>query len=89
MSPLDALLRGTANAGPVVGVRRGQVAPCFLADLVVLDGDPTADVAVLLDPERVGGVVQAGVPVTSGWGAVERWARARDRSTSSGPHVDV
>ena len=77
MTPLEALLTATANAGPLVGQRLGQVAPGYLADLVVVDGDPTADVAVLLDPARIGGVVKGGRPVASGWGAFERWARDR------------
>jgi imidazolonepropionase-like amidohydrolase len=77
MTPLEALLTATANAGPLVGERLGQIAPGFLADLVVVDGDPTTDVSVLRDPDRIGGVVKGGVPVTAGWGEIERWSRAR------------
>ena len=77
MTPLEALLTATANAGPLVGERLGQVAPGYLADLVVVDGDPTADISVLLDRDRIGGVVKGGVPVTAGWGAIERWSRTR------------
>lgn len=77
LTPLEALLTATANAGPLVGQRLGQVAAGHLADLVVLDGDPTTDLSVLLDPARIGGVAKGGVPVTAGWGEVERWARAR------------
>jgi imidazolonepropionase-like amidohydrolase len=80
MTPLEALLTATANAGPLVGERLGRVEPGYLADLVVLDGDPTADVSVLLDRDRIGGVVKGGVPVASGWGAIERWARTRDQN---------
>jgi imidazolonepropionase-like amidohydrolase len=77
MTPLEALLTATANAGPLVGERLGQVAPGYLADLLVVDGDPTADISVLLDRDRIGGVVKGGVPVTAGWGAIERWSRTR------------
>jgi imidazolonepropionase-like amidohydrolase len=66
-----------------VGERLGRVAPGYLADLVVLDGDPTADVSVLLDHDRIGAVVKAGVPVSPGWGEVERWARARAAGSPS------
>ena len=77
MTPLDALLTATANAGPVVGQRLGQVAPGYLADLVVVDGNPTTDISILLDPDRIGGVVKGGIPATAGWGAIERWSRTR------------
>ncbi len=77
LTPGEALLTATANAGPLVGERLGRVAPGHLADLVVLDGDPTADVAVLLDHERIGAVVVGGAPVASGWADIERWARDR------------
>ena len=75
----QALLTATANAGPLVGERLGQIAPGYLADLVVLDGDPTVDIRVLLNRDRIGGVVKGGVPATAGWGAIERWSRSRVR----------
>ena len=71
--PLEALLTATANAGPLVGERLGQVAEGYLADLVVVDGDPTADVSVLLDQDRIGPVFKGGRPTgTAGWGDVGR-----------------
>jgi imidazolonepropionase-like amidohydrolase len=77
-SPLDALLTATANAGPLVGEQLGQVAPGYLADLVVLDGDPTTDIRVLLDHDRIGGVVKAGIPQSvPGWRDLARWAATR------------
>ena len=59
-SPTEALLTATANAGPVVGEPLGQLREGYLADLVVVDGDPTADIRALLDAERIGPVVKAG-----------------------------
>ncbi|HKY66534.1 MAG TPA: amidohydrolase family protein [Acidimicrobiales bacterium] len=77
-SPLEALLTATANAGPLVGERLGRIAEGHLADLVVVDGDPTSDVRVLLDGDRVGPVVKGGVPASvPGWGGVEHWAHER------------
>lgn len=67
-----------ASDGPLVGEQLGQIREGYLADLVVVDGDPTADVRVLLDADRVGPVIKGGEPVTApGWGGVERWAQAR------------
>jgi imidazolonepropionase-like amidohydrolase len=77
-SPLEALLTATANAGPLVGERLGRIAEGYLADLVLVDGDPTTDVRTLLDPARVGPVVKGGVPHSvPGWDGIERWAAAR------------
>ncbi len=77
-SPLEALLTATANAGPLVGERLGRIGEGYLADLVLVDGDPVADVRTLLDPARVGPVVKGGTPVSvPGWGGIESWARAR------------
>jgi imidazolonepropionase-like amidohydrolase len=78
LSPLEALVTATANAGPLVGEELGRVEAGFLADLVVLDGDPTQDVAVLLDHDRIGAVVKGGAPVHGGgWGALAQRSRAR------------
>jgi imidazolonepropionase-like amidohydrolase len=77
-SPLEALITATANAGPVVGEPLGQIREGYLADLVVVDGDPTADVRLLLDADRVGPVVKGGRPASvPGWAGVEGWARTR------------
>ena len=77
-SPLEALLTATANAGPLVGEPLGRIAEGHLADLVVVDGDPTSDVRVLLDGDRVGPVVKGGVPASvPGWRGVEHWAHER------------
>jgi imidazolonepropionase-like amidohydrolase len=77
-SPLEALLTATANAGPLVGERLGRIEQGYLADLVLVHGDPTADVRTLLDGARVGPVVKGGTPASvPGWGGVERWAQTR------------
>jgi imidazolonepropionase-like amidohydrolase len=62
-TPREALLTATAHAGPLVGERLGRIEEGYLADLVVVDGDPTADIRVLLDPARVGPVFKGGVRV--------------------------
>ena len=78
LSPLEALLTATGNAGPLVGERLGRIEDGHLADLLVVDGDPTTDVRTLLDGDRVGPVIKGGVPVPApGWGGVEQWARER------------
>ncbi|HET9555946.1 MAG TPA: amidohydrolase family protein, partial [Actinomycetota bacterium] len=62
-TPREALLTATAHAGPLVGERLGRIEEGYRADLVVVDGDPTADIRVLLDPARVGPVFKGGVRV--------------------------
>jgi imidazolonepropionase-like amidohydrolase len=62
LSPLEALLTATRNAGPVVDLPLGQIAEGYLTDLVVVDGDPTADIRVLLDQDNIRTVFKAGRP---------------------------
>ncbi len=52
MSPVEAIHTATRNTGPLVGLPTGQVREGFLADLLIVDGDVTSDVGVLLQPER-------------------------------------
>jgi imidazolonepropionase-like amidohydrolase len=54
LTPYEALAAATALAAPVIGFAdRGQVAPGFAANLVLVDGDPLSDVSVLEQPEGV------------------------------------
>jgi imidazolonepropionase-like amidohydrolase len=43
-----------------MGDELGQVKPGFLADLLLVDGDPTADVRILQDRERLRGIMKDG-----------------------------
>jgi imidazolonepropionase-like amidohydrolase len=60
MTPVEAIHTATRNMGDVVGLQVGQVREGYLADLVVVDGDPTADVTVLQRPEARRAVIKDG-----------------------------
>jgi imidazolonepropionase-like amidohydrolase len=59
MTPMAAIVAGTSGAADLLGLRdTGRIAEGLLADLVVVDGDPTRDVGVLATPQLV---MKAGV----------------------------
>jgi imidazolonepropionase-like amidohydrolase len=60
MTPVEALHTATRNMGPAAGLDTGQVAEGFLADLVLVDGDPTDDITVLQRPELRRAVLKDG-----------------------------
>lgn len=60
LTPVEAIHTATRNAGPAVGLDTGQVAEGYLADLLVVDGDPTTDVTVLQDPAARRAVLKGG-----------------------------
>jgi imidazolonepropionase-like amidohydrolase len=62
MTPLQALRAATGWAAECIGRERdlGIVEKGKLADLVVVAGDPLADVTILQDPERIGLVIKGG-----------------------------
>ncbi len=54
MSPMDAIVAGTSRGAELLGLTNvGQVREGMLADLVVVEGDPLADVTVLEAPAMV------------------------------------
>jgi imidazolonepropionase-like amidohydrolase len=61
-SPLEALRAGTQVAARVLGweERLGTVTEGNLADLVVVEGDPFKEIALLQRPEAVRFVMQGG-----------------------------
>ncbi len=66
MSAAEALLCATRNGGRAFDPtgRLGTLEPDTYADLVIVDGDPTRDITVLQDPDRIVGVMKAGVFAT-------------------------
>jgi imidazolonepropionase-like amidohydrolase len=78
LTPVDVLSWGTANAGELLvdpPARVGVIEPGALADLIIVDGDPVADLSVLARPgEALRAVIRDGVPVIDrlGESTVER-----------------
>lgn len=70
--PLDVLRWATVNGARLMGRQDdlGSVEPGKLADLVVVDGDPSVDIGVLSDPARVVAVMKGGTFVKDDMGRV-------------------
>jgi imidazolonepropionase-like amidohydrolase len=45
MTPFEALQTATVNSADQLGIPAGRIAPNQLADLIVVDGNPLADIA--------------------------------------------
>ena len=67
MTPMQAIQAATRNASKVLGLtdKVGTIEEGMRADLIVVDGDPIADILILQDPERVQLVVKDGIIVRS------------------------
>ncbi|MCK9899902.1 amidohydrolase [Parafrankia colletiae] len=60
MTPTEAILAASRSMGPLVGLDVGQIRAGYLADLLVVDGDPTEDITVLQEPARRRAVLKDG-----------------------------
>jgi imidazolonepropionase-like amidohydrolase len=65
LSASESLTAATATAAQALGLGEhvGTVEAGKLADLLVVDGDPLEDIALLGDPDRIWLVLQLGEPV--------------------------
>jgi imidazolonepropionase-like amidohydrolase len=72
MSPEEALKTATSNAAELLGKadELGAVAPGYFADLLAVEGDPRADIGVVV--EKVKWVMKGGVVVDNRQPAVQR-----------------
>lgn len=61
MTPVEAIHTATRHLGAAAGLDTGQIRAGFLADLLAVDGDPTADVTVLQQPHLRRAVLKDGV----------------------------
>jgi imidazolonepropionase-like amidohydrolase len=63
MSTMEALLSATAWGGPMMRMGKdqlGKIQDGYLADLLLIDGDPLADITVLQDKSRILAVMKDG-----------------------------
>jgi len=61
-TPTQALVAATKLGGELMGMGHelGQVRPGYLADLLLIDGDPTRDVRLLQDRKRIAMIMKGG-----------------------------
>jgi imidazolonepropionase-like amidohydrolase len=61
-TPMEALVAATRHGGALMGqgAALGQIRPGFLADLLLVDGDPLADLAILQDRDRLLAIMKDG-----------------------------
>ncbi len=61
-TPTEALVAATRMGGELMGMsdELGQIRPGYLADLLLIDGDPTRDVRLLQDRKRIAMIMQGG-----------------------------
>jgi imidazolonepropionase-like amidohydrolase len=81
MSTMEALLSATAWGAPMMklGKQLGYIREGCLADLLLVDGDPLADITVLQDKARILAVMKDGEfhrapPLRSARSTTTRWA---------------
>lgn len=59
-TPLEALVAVTKLGGELMDMDVGQIKGGMLADILLIDGDPTADVTILQDKARIPAVMKDG-----------------------------
>ena len=59
-SPVEALVAATKQGGELVGWDVGQVRVGYLADLLLVEGDPTVDVRILQDKHNFAAIMKGG-----------------------------
>ncbi len=75
-TPMDAIVAATKLGGEIMGMgdHLGQIKAGYLADLLLVNGDPLEDVTILQDQNRMSGVMKNGVfwraPDAAGVGSV-------------------
>ena len=60
---MDAIVAATRHGADLMGLggELGQIAPGCLADLLLVDGDPIADISILQDRSRLSAIMKNGV----------------------------
>jgi imidazolonepropionase-like amidohydrolase len=60
LTPVEAIHTATRNVAAAAGIEAGEIRAGLLADLLVVDGDPTQDITVLQRPDARRAVIKDG-----------------------------
>ena len=64
LTPMQGIVAATSGSAAALGLEGlGEIRAGAVADLLIVDGDPLEDPSLLLDPERIHLVLQAGSPM--------------------------
>ena len=82
MSPMEAIVASTSTAADLLGLNDmlGTLAVGKAADLLLVDGDPLADIHVLEDAENLALILKGGQPVNMDGASVHRPATRNHRN---------
>ncbi len=80
VSPLTVIRWATVNGADAMGLagQAGEIAPGMLADLLVVDGDPSEDIRVLCDRDNLLAIFRDGVAYKDKLDTIERLAIAAE-----------
>jgi imidazolonepropionase-like amidohydrolase len=79
MTPMEAIVATTRLGGQIMmqGHELGEIKEGYLADLLLVDGDPLTDLSILLDKKRLLAIMKDGVfhkaPAVQGAAMPSRW----------------
>jgi len=59
-SPIQTLVCATSNGGKLMNMPVGKIEKGYYADLLLVNGDPTVDVTVLLNKDNLRMIIQDG-----------------------------
>lgn len=78
MSPMEAIVAATRLGGEIMGRPHelGLVREGYLADLILIDGDPVRDIRVLQQREKILSVMKGGAFYRAPGATSRRWARS-------------
>ena len=85
-SPMETLVAATRLGGEIMGRpdELGQMKPGYLADLLLVDGDPLADIKRSPEPRRAAHDHEGRPPAQGARGLSERHTRRCRKSVTSG-----
>jgi len=86
LSAMEAIQAATVNAAPMLNLagQVGEIRPGYLADVLLVAGNPLQDIAILQDPANIEVIIQGGEVLESlGAPDLPSWPHRRSRVQST------